>query len=198
LHGGLSSGQSSAFYCIGGGRRSGFREKGLDRLCAFWSTYAHIYARQIMPNSHEAQAERREAIRRLLSEGPADTQKSVVAALLAQGFEATQSSVSRDLRELGAIKSASGYELATSLENSDDEVAQVADLLRDLTPAGPNLLVVKTAIGAAQRVALALDRSGWPEIVGNVGGDDTVFTATASAAAQRNLLARIDRATARA
>jgi transcriptional regulator of arginine metabolism len=151
-----------------------------------------------MPNSHEAQAERREAIRRLLSEGPADTQKSVVAALLAQGFEATQSSVSRDLRELGAIKSASGYELATSLENSDDEVAQVADLLRDLTPAGPNLLVVKTAIGAAQRVALALDRSGWPEIVGNVGGDDTVFTATASAAAQRNLLARIDRATARA
>ena len=151
-----------------------------------------------MPNSHEAQAERREAIRRLLSEGPADTQQSVVVALLAQGFEATQSSVSRDLRELGAIKSASGYELATSVESSDDEVAQVADLLRDLTPAGPNLLVIKTAIGAAQRVALALDRSGWPEIVGNVGGDDTVFTATASAAAQRNLLARIDRATARA
>ena len=147
-----------------------------------------------MPNSHEAQAERREAIRRLLSEGPADTQQSVVVALLAQGFEATQSSVSRD----GAIKSASGYELATSAESSDDEVAQVADLLRDLTPAGPNLLVIKTAIGAAQRVALALDRSGWPEIVGNVGGDDTVFTATASAAAQRNLLARIDRATARA
>ena len=151
-----------------------------------------------MPNSHEAQAERREAIRRLLSESPADTQQSVVAALLAQGFEATQSSVSRDLRELGAIKSTSGYELATSTENADDEVAQVADLLRDLTPAGPNLLVIKTAIGAAQRVALALDRSGWPEIVGNVGGDDTVFTATTNAAAQRNLLARIDRAIARA
>ena len=150
-----------------------------------------------MPNSHETQTERREAIRRLLSEGPADTQQSVVTALLSQGFEATQSSVSRDLRELGAIKTTSGYELATSAERSDDEIAQVADLLRDLTPAGPNLLVIKTAIGAAQRVALALDRSGWPEIVGNVGGDDTVFTATASAAALRNLLARIDRATAR-
>ena len=45
-----------------------------------------------------------------------------------------------------------------------------------------------------KRVALALDRCGWPEIVGNVGGDDTVFTATANAAAQRNLLARINRA----
>ncbi len=151
-----------------------------------------------MPNSHQAQSKRREAIRRLLESGPAGNQQSVVAALLAQGFEATQSSVSRDLRELGAIKTASGYELGTSTLGSDDEVAQVADLLRDLKPAGPNLLVIKTAIGAAQRVALALDRSGWPEIVGNVGGDDTVFTATASAAAQRNLLARIERATASA
>ena len=150
-----------------------------------------------MPNSHEAQVERREAIRRLLSEGPADTQQTVVAALLSQGFEATQSSVSRDLRELGAIKTPSGYELASGSAESDDEIAQVADLLRDLKPAGPNLLVIKTAIGAAQRVALALDRSGWPEIVGNVGGDDTVFTATASAAAQRNLLARIDHASLR-
>jgi transcriptional regulator of arginine metabolism len=61
-------------------------------------------------------------------------------------------------------------------------------------PAGPNLLVIKTAIGAAQRVALALDRCDWPEIVGNVGGDDTVFTATSSSAGQRNLLSRIDRA----
>ena len=151
-----------------------------------------------MPNSHQAQSKRREAIRRLLESGPAGNQQSVVAALLAQGFEATQSNVSRDLRELGAIKTPSGYELATGTLGSDDEVAQVADLLRDLKPAGPNLLVVKTAIGAAQRVALALDRSGWPEIVGNVGGDDTVFTATASAAAQRNLLARIEHATASA
>ena len=150
-----------------------------------------------MPNSHQAQSKRREAIRRLLESGPAGNQQSVVAALLAQGFEATQSSVSRDLRELGAIKTHYGYELATSTRESDDEVAQVADLLRDLQPAGPNLLVIKTAIGAAQRVALALDRSGWPEIVGNVGGDDTVFAATASAAAQRNLLARIEHATAR-
>ena len=151
-----------------------------------------------MPNSENTQSQRREAIRRLLGEGPADTQQSGGAAGRAQVFEATQSSVSRDLRELGAIKTVSGYELATSDVSSDDEVTQVADLLRSLNPAGPNLLVIKTAIGAAQRVALALDRSGWPEIVGPNGGAATVFAATANAVAQRNLLARIDRATARA
>ncbi len=63
-----------------------------------------------------------------------------------------------------------------------------------MLPAGSNLVVIRTAIGAAQRVALALDRSQWPEMVGNIGGDDTVFVATDSAAGQRTLIARIDRA----
>ena len=82
-------------------------------------------------------------------------------------------------------------------KSGDDEVARVSGLLRSIRPAGPNLLVIRTAIGAAQRVALALDRCNWPEIVGNVGGDDTVFTATTSATGQRNLVGRIERATAR-
>ena len=148
-----------------------------------------------MPNSPEIQSERQSAIRHILETGPAGTQRSLVDALIAKGFDATQSSVSRDLRELGAIKTASGYELAGGA-SSDDEVAGVSDLLRDIETAGPNLLVIKTAIGAAQRVALALDRSGWPEMVGNVGGDDTILVATKSAAGQRNLLKKIDRASA--
>jgi transcriptional regulator of arginine metabolism len=115
--------------------------------------------------------------------------------LIARGFDATQSSVSRDLKELGAVKTASGYELPGGTAD-DDEVAGVADLLRGIETAGPNLLVIKTAIGAAQRVALALDRSGWPEMVGNVGGDDTILVATKSAAGQRNLLKKIERASA--
>ena len=160
-------------------------------LCAYLCSSA-------MPNSNTIRSERHDAIRDLLREGPADTQQSVVTALKNQGFEATQSSVSRDLREIGAIKTAAGYELPLAEMEGDDEVARVAGLIRSLNPAGPHLLVIKTAIGAAQRVALALDRSSWPEIVGNVGGDDTVFTATISAVGQRNLLSRIDRATATA
>jgi transcriptional regulator of arginine metabolism len=101
------------------------------------------------------------------------------------------------LREIGAIKTTRGYELPGGDEERHDEVGQVASLLRALKPAGPNLLVIKTAVGAAQRVALALDRCDWPEIVGNVGGDDTVFTATVNAGAQRNLIAKIERASQR-
>ncbi len=146
-----------------------------------------------MPNSPETQSERQTAIRQILETGPAGTQRSLVDTLISRGFDATQSSVSRDLRELGAIKTTSGYELPGATSN-DDEVASVSELLRDIDTAGPNLLVIKTAIGAAQRVALALDRSGWPEMVGNVGGDDTILVATKGVAGQRNLLKKIERA----
>jgi len=150
-----------------------------------------------MPNSAQIPVDRREAIRRILLSGPAGTQQSLVEALNRRGFDATQSSVSRDLKELGAIKTAVGYSLPGVDESGADEVGKVAGLLRSLRPAGPNLLVIKTAIGAAQRVALALDRCGWVEIVGNVGGDDTVFTATDSPSGQRKLMAKIERATKR-
>ena len=48
-----------------------------------------------------------------------------------------------------------------------------------------------TAIGAAQRVAVTLDNSGWPEIVGTVSGDDTIFVATIGASEQRRLRGRL-------
>ena len=108
----------------------------------------------------------------------------------------TQSSVSRDLRDLGAVKTADGYTLPAAAHDADRELDAVAPLLRDTKSAGPNLLVIRTAIGAAQRVALALDRSGWPEMVGNIGGDDTVFVATTGSAGQKTLMARIERARA--
>lgn len=137
---------------------------------------------------------RRDAIRQLLLQGPAKTQGAVVAALLSAGFGATQSGVSRDLKELGAIKTAAGYELPSGSQEDDDQLAAVTELLRTFQPAGPNLLVVKTAIGAAQRVALAFDRCNWPEVIGNIGGDDTVFVATESGIAQKNLITRIEHA----
>jgi transcriptional regulator of arginine metabolism len=67
----------------------------------------------------------------------------------------------------------------------------VTEFIRDVRAAGPNLLVVSTAIGAAQRVAVTLDRIAWPEIVGTVSGDDTIFIATSSATQQRRLRGRL-------
>ena len=147
-----------------------------------------------MPPTTEDQIQRRAAIRDLLVKGPAETQASLVSELQRLGHVATQSSVSRDLREIGAIKTSKGYELPSSNESADQQVAAVAELLRSITPAGSNLLVIRTGVGAAQRVGLALDRSGWPGMVGTIAGDDTVFVATESAHAQKNLITRIERA----
>jgi transcriptional regulator of arginine metabolism len=144
-----------------------------------------------MPNSTEDQTLRREAIRQLLLKGPAETQQVLVAELRAGGFVATQSSVSRDLKDLGAIKSNEGYELPGTGADQGGDLHGVSDLLRTVSPAGPNLIVIKTAIGAAQRVALALDRSNWSEMVGNISGDDTVFVATDSLSNQKILISRI-------
>ena len=143
-----------------------------------------------MPNTNHE--ERRAEIRQLLLKGPLETQGSLVTALTTKGYAATQSSVSRDLRELGAIKTTRGYELPSGSHDDDNHLAAVAELLRTIRPAGPNLLVVRTAIGAAQRVALAFDRCNWPEVVGNIGGDDTVFVATDSGTAQKHLITRIE------
>jgi len=147
-----------------------------------------------MPPTTEDQTQRRAAIRDLLLQGPAETQASLVSALQDLGHIATQSSVSRDLREIGAIKTNKGYELRTADASGDEQVAAVANLLRSITPAGSNLLVIRTGIGAAQRVGLALDRCGWPGMVGTIAGDDTVFVATESAHAQKNLITRIEHA----
>ena len=147
-----------------------------------------------MPNSSEEQVLRRDKLRQLLLRAPADTQQALVDELQQQGLVATQSSVSRDLREIGAIKTNRGYELPAADSGAADGLADIAEFLRGISTAGPNLTVIKTAIGAAQRVALALDRSNWPEMIGNIGGDDTVFVATDSAASQKILVAKIERA----
>jgi transcriptional regulator of arginine metabolism len=98
------------------------------------------------------------------------------------------------LRDLGAAKLKDGYSLPKPAELSDEEsqsLSVVAEFVRDIRSAGPNLLVVITAIGAAQRVAVTLDNSGWPEIVGTVSGDDTIFVATIGVGEQRRLRSRL-------
>ncbi len=146
-----------------------------------------------MPASAEQQIERRRAIAAILRERPVATQGELVRALRELGFDATQSSVSRDLRILGAAKEAEGYRLrADAQAAAGDAFAEVAGFVRAVKRAGANLVVVQTGIGAAQRVAVALDRSRWPEIVGTLSGDDTIFVATAGAAASARLESRLN------
>jgi transcriptional regulator of arginine metabolism len=93
---------------------------------------------------------------------------------------------------MGAVKVKNGYSLPEdNATGNGDSLKQVAEFVREIRAAGPNLLVVTTATGAAQRVALTLDRISWPEIVGTLSGDDTVFIATSTAAQQRRLRSRL-------
>jgi transcriptional regulator of arginine metabolism len=134
---------------------------------------------------------RRAAILRIVRESTVHNQDELVKALRKQGFEATQSSVSRDLRELGVAKAGDHYIVPAETAANDNPFAAVANFVVDVRTAGDSLTVVKTTIGTAQSVAVAIDDSSWPEIVGTISGDDTIFIATQDAREQRRLRERL-------
>jgi len=146
---------------------------------------------QTRTNGAHAALARREALRRIITRSPVGRQQDLVRLLGRAGHHATQSSVSRDLRELGVAKQGDRYVLPDESAPALDDFAAVAAFVRDLNAAGPCLTVIRTTAGAAQTVAIVLDRAQWPGIVGTLSGDDTIFVATRSAAAQRRVIARL-------
>lgn len=149
-----------------------------------------------MPSETYNRNRRQQAIRAILNEREISSQGEIVSQLAARGIPATQSSVSRDLRELDVIKRAGHYTFPDRPRPAMREFEGpriLAENLRSIQPAGANMLVVRTVVGGASRVALALDREELDCIVGTIAGDDTVFIATESARQQRELTAFIDR-----
>jgi transcriptional regulator of arginine metabolism len=134
---------------------------------------------------------RRAAILRIVRESTVHNQDELVKALRKQGFEATQSSVSRDLRELGVAKAGDHYIVPAETATNDNPFAAVANFVVAVRTAGDSLTVVKTTTGTAQSVAVAIDDTAWPEIVGTISGDDTIFIATQDAREQRRLRERL-------
>ena len=132
--------------------------------------------------------DRREALKRIIRDGDVGRQAELVRLLKRAGYPVTQSSVSRDLRDLGVAKLGDRYVLPEDAATPVAGLATVAAFVQDAVPAGPHLTVVRTTIGSAQTVALAIDRARWPEVVGTISGDDTIFIATATERAQRALL----------
>jgi len=143
-----------------------------------------------MPTAPEIREKRRQTILDILAGQPVARQSDFVSLLAERGVDATQSSISRDLRELGVAKLGEGYAQLTAEPVAKGEQIPV-EFVRSFEAAGENLTVVKTATGAASRVALFLDRSNWPEIVGTISGDDTIFVATRSGREQKQLLSRL-------
>jgi transcriptional regulator of arginine metabolism len=130
---------------------------------------------------------RRTMLAKIIREQTVGRQSELVAMLRKNGHVATQSSVSRDLRELGVAKLGDRYVLPDTAVAPKNDFSTLKQFVNALLTAGTNLTVLKTAVGSAQSVAVAIDTARWPEVVGTISGDDTIFIATAGASEQRKL-----------
>jgi transcriptional regulator of arginine metabolism len=126
-------------------------------------------------------------ILKIIRAGRVHTQEELRAALAAEGVETTQASLSRDIRELGLVKTSQGYALpsAPAPTRTSPESVIAANLL-DVRVA-QHTLVLQTMPAFASPLAEALDQSGWPEIVGTIAGDNTVLIIAPDAAHARAL-----------
>jgi transcriptional regulator of arginine metabolism len=143
--------------------------------------------------SHERR-QRHLKILELVATRPLRTQDELADALRQEGWEVTQSSVSRDIAVLGLIKIDGIYQRPSAArihEIVDPNQRRIAESLLSVETAGNALLVLHTPPGEAQRVGSALDLLAWPEVVGTIGGDDTIFVATRNADAQAHVVRQL-------
>ncbi len=130
----------------------------------------------------ENKAERHGAIRALVSGGKVASQDELRRKLGKRGFDVTQATLSRDIRELGLSKGPGGYALngngSSPEQDDEDALPALGELLLSFglrVKQAQNLLVLVTVMGSAQPVAAALDNEELPEVVGTVAGDNTVL-----------------------
>ena len=137
----------------------------------------------------------RAAIARILRQSAVGRQSELVALLRREGFDATQSSVSRDITSLGLVKADGAYArpARTLKDPNDPDERRIAESLLAVDPAGEALLIIHTPPGEANRLAVALDRLAWTELMGTIAGDDTIFVAVRDGKAQRVVLRRLKR-----
>ena len=113
-------------------------------------------------------------ILKLIRGGGVFTQDELARALKEVGIDATQVTLSRDMRELGLVKTAEGYRQIEPETPNLQFAALAAEFLQDVRQA-ENQVVLRTAPGHASSVAVALDDEEWPEVVGTIAGDDTIL-----------------------
>ncbi len=141
--------------------------------------------------------QRHAAILKIVRRETVASQEQLRERLKAEGYDVTQATLSRDIRELGLAKVASpdgGSHYAPASESG----AAIRPHLEQLLPATlvslegvGALLVLKTPAGGAQALGLALDGAGWDEIIGTIAGDDTVLVITRSERACRAVMVRL-------
>jgi transcriptional regulator of arginine metabolism len=125
--------------------------------------------------------ERHNTIRELVGAAAILNQEELRRKLVKRGFDVTQATVSRDIRELRLYKGPNGYALPNGSgngRNEDEDLPSIHDVLSSFglkVNQALNQLVLITTGGSAQAVALGIDHEDWPEVVGTLAGDDTVL-----------------------
>jgi transcriptional regulator of arginine metabolism len=126
-------------------------------------------------------ARRQAVIVELVDHEPLHSQEELRRRLRQRGFEATQATISRDIKDLGLVKRAGdGAYQRSGVEAANPETALAAleraagEYLRSIDRV-QQLVVIRTGIGQAQPLAIAIDRAQLPEAVGTIGGDDTIL-----------------------
>src|SRR5512140_2431881 len=145
---------------------------------------------------------RRDEILRTVQAKPVHSQDELMAVLRTRGFRVTQPTLSRDLRELGLLKTPNGYVAPGAMTVApiaafiprDSRLERVNRLVRESVlsaDAAGNLVVIKTPVAAAQPLASAIDSAELDDVLGTIGGDDTIFVALATTAAATSLARHI-------
>jgi transcriptional regulator of arginine metabolism len=138
-------------------------------------------------------ASRQKAILEVLRKEAVASQEELQLALEKKGFEVGQATLSRDIREMGLVKSADGYAVPQG-PAAEPALPPMARLMREFVQdirLAQNLLVIKTTVGSAQPVAAALDAEQWPEVVGTLAGDDTILAISSNKKTAATLAAKI-------
>jgi transcriptional regulator of arginine metabolism len=142
---------------------------------------------------------RQAAILELVDRDAVHSQEDLRRKLRARGFDVTQATLSRDLKELGLVKRASdsAYQRPGQAEGPRPEAAEhalrraVAEYLRSVVTV-EQLIVLRTDAGLAQPLAVAIDRAALPEVAGTIAGDDTILVIARGARRAATVASRLE------
>lgn len=123
----------------------------------------------------------------IIGEYPIETQDELLTRLKADGYKATQATISRDIKDLRLVKTLGSdgkYRYVSASKNSTDFRSNFSTLFSSSVVSialAQNIVVIKTLSGMAQAVCAALDSIDYKAVVGTIAGDDTIFIACRSA-----------------
>lgn len=145
---------------------------------------------------HDLKEKRQRAIADLIRGGGLSSQEELGRRLSSLGFAVTQATISRDLEQIGAVKVRRAGQLSYALPEQVQAGPgqRLAGLLHDFVRSietAANLVIIKTPPGSAHLIGVALDHSEFPEIVGTICGDDTLFVACPSSKTAAELATRL-------